>query len=76
MNPWFFVTFNIISHIFPEIPQYVQKIRRFFPSILTNLNVAISAGVIVSYHVIIGLSRENRLSKYVMLLGNVVYTVV
>ena len=70
MKPWFFVTFNIISHIFPEISQYVQKIRRFFPSILTNLNVTISAGVII------GLSRENRLSKYVMLLGNVVYTVV
>ena len=34
----------------------------------------ISAGVIISYRVIIGLSHEKRLSKYVMLLGNV-YTV-
>ena len=40
VNPWFFVTFNIIiSHIFPEnfieIPLVAQKIWRFFPSILT-----------------------------------------
>ena len=38
MKPWFFVTFNIsISHIFPknfiQIPQVVQKIWRFSPSI-------------------------------------------
>ena len=37
---WFFVTFNIIiNHIFPEnfieIPQVVQKVWRFSPSILT-----------------------------------------
>ena len=38
--------------------------------------VTIRAGVIVSYRVIIGLSRENRLSKYAMLLRNLVYTVV
>ena len=40
VKPCFFVTFNIIiSHIFPEnlieIPQFVQKICRFSPSILT-----------------------------------------
>ena len=39
---WFFVTFNIIiSHFFPEnfieIPQVVQRVRRFSPSILTIL---------------------------------------
>ena len=38
MKPWFFVTFNIsISHIFSknfiQIPQVVQKIWRFSPSI-------------------------------------------
>ena len=40
VKPWLFVTFNIIiSHIFfknfNEIPQVVQKIWRFSPSILT-----------------------------------------
>ena len=40
VNPWFFVTFySIISHIFPEnfieSPQVVQKIWRFYLSILT-----------------------------------------
>ena len=34
-----------------------------------------SKGVIISYRVIKGLPHENRLSKYVLLLGNV-YTVV
>ena len=37
--------------------------------------VTINAGVIISYRVIIGISRENRLSKHVLLRGNV-YTVV
>ena len=39
VKPWFFVSFNIISHIFPEnfieFPQVIQKIWRFSPSILT-----------------------------------------
>ena len=36
---WFFVSFNIISHIFPKIfiefPQFVQNIWRYSPLILT-----------------------------------------
>ena len=34
----------------------------------------VATSVIISYRVVIGLSRENRSWKYVKLLGNVVYT--
>ena len=50
-------------------------VRKNFRHLVKNLKVTISSGVIITYHLIIGLSHENRLSKYVMLFGNVVYTV-
>ena len=69
--------FDDITTDFGKNNYLIRKsfVRKNFRHLVKNLKVTISSGVIITYHLFIGLSHENRLSKYVMLFGNVVYTV-
>ena len=67
---WYF--FFYFSH---EIKLYMKSAREVRMTLKTFF-WKVATSVIISYRVVIGLSRENRSWKQVKLLGNVVYTVV